>query len=294
VTLSEGEPHPSWPNRSKLVVTAELEMEVTGKPAEALYDLWSGRNAGGQRWQHIPESLGQAFRSSGIAKREAANAVIALYRWRWMLDVPATPFETYEAAYSLEPGEWDRIQPTSVTITAGWPRPRSTIAQQAPAVEQLLTSAAREPLAHQLLIEAVGTAKSSERVSLMFSVIALEVGLKALIIELQPQTEWILTEMPSPPIIAILCNYLPTLPAGFLIGGKKPSGISKRVIDDVKKAVTLRNNLAHRGVAKIDAVWLDDWLLNCKDLLYLFDVYAGRLWAFDRISVKFQRELASE
>jgi len=49
---------------------------------------------------------------------------------------------------------------------------------------------------------------------------ALEIGTKHLIAELAPDARWLALQMPTPPVVSILTDFLPTLPARLLANGK--------------------------------------------------------------------------
>jgi hypothetical protein len=56
------------------------------------------------------------------------------------------------------------------------------------------------------------------------------------------------------------------------------------VLDAIRKGVTLRNDLAHRGERPPDFDTLESILLAIKDCLWLFDYYGGYAWAAEFIS----------
>jgi len=81
----------------------------------------------------------------------------------------------------------------------------------------------------------------------------------------------------------MLRDYLPLLPKALEVNTGTGDTLTPTVLDEVRKAVGLRNDLVHTGKARIDGRWLDSWLQLCHDLLYLFDFYQGHSWALREI-----------
>jgi len=52
----------------------------------------------------------------------------------------------------------------------------------------------------------------------------------------------------------------------------------------IKKGVTLRNQTAHRGHARLEADTVADVLATVRDLLWLCDYLAGYEWALQYVS----------
>jgi hypothetical protein len=62
--------------------------------------------------------------------------------------------------------------------------------------------------------------------------------------------------------------------------------IPEPLLSEMRKAVLLRNQTVHSGVAKIDDDALDSILTTVKDLLYFLDMLTGesQLWASNFLS----------
>lgn len=148
-------------------------------------------------------------------------------------------------------------------------------------VRGLLIRDEQAPVSHELLREAWNLKANSPRRALMLGVSALEVGVKAFIAKIVPQSEWMCFELPSPPVVKILTDYLPKLDVRLSIGGKVQ--VPDAVIAVLKKAIEKRNRVAHKG----DVVEHDNSLnhiLHCIQMvLYLLDYYAGQAWALSNV-----------
>ena len=129
-----------------------------------------------------------------------------------------------------------------------------------------------EPLGHELLREANVNRDSNPRSSLILGVAAAEVGFKQFASKSLPDTAWIL-ELPSPPLIEML-NKFPWCQLNLRINDKVPA-VPELIIDELKKAVNLRNKIVHSGIASLSFETLKSALDSVKDLLYFLDMLSG-------------------
>jgi hypothetical protein len=180
--------------------------------------------------------------------------------------------------FAYDDKDWVTLGTASIKVTIGRPSLTAASSPHASEVSRLLGGGVTEPIAHELLEEAFGLKATVPRSALILSCTALEVGTKQLISSLTPDNEWLLREVASPPVEKLLRNYLPQLPRKAFVNDPLET-FSAEFLNQIKKVVTLRNELAHRGTATIRTDWLDEWLKQCKDLLYLFDFYNGHSWA---------------
>jgi hypothetical protein len=125
--------------------------------------------------------------------------------------------------------------------------------------------------------EAWNLKSQSPRSALILGLSALEVGAKACVALLVPNSEWLCFEAPTPPVLSVLEEYLPTLPTKARLNGKVYVPLA--ALGVIKKAVAQRNRVAHRG-SKVDAgKSLYTTLETIRGVLYLLDYYCGQSWA---------------
>jgi hypothetical protein len=62
----------------------------------------------------------------------------------------------------------------------------------------------------------------------------------------------------------------------------------------MRKAVGLRNDIVHGHQTELKSDSLRDILVAARDLLYLYDLYAGHEWAQQYLSVPMRSWLANE
>jgi HEPN domain-containing protein len=295
--------------------SGEVALEVTGdfdpprKSAEALRDLAQGllpadsrpeadlaseiterrlpASGRGLRFSELPNRLSDYSRD---VTRELANAttqIFELIRWRRAMEGPV------EALWSRgiegvewcdDPGNWHRLPPDFQWL-AGRARilPHSTPEEIAD-LEAMATSGMREPLAHALLRQAQRAATQREYASaLVMAIAALEIGVKQLIGTLIPGAEWLALHAPSPPVVDILRDYLPTIPADESIGGYVTSPPDD-ILRILKNAVSVRNVTVHRGQGELRRDFIAEVLGAVADVLWMCDYFTGQKWALRNLS----------
>lgn len=181
-------------------------------------------------------------------------------------------------------GNWHRL-PADLQFTVGSARidPLST-PEETSDLQAMASSGIREPLAQALLREAQRASGQREYASgLVMAIAALEVGVKQLIGTLVPDAEWLALNAPSPPIVAILRDYLPTIPADKSVGGyvaTPPAEILKTLTD----AVFARNSTVHRGQGELRSDFIAKVLDAVADVLWMCDYFTGQKWAYRNLS----------
>jgi hypothetical protein len=146
----------------------------------------------------------------------------------------------------------------------------------------LWKSASEEPLGHELLREAGSMLHTAPRSALLMLASALEVAVKSYISNRAPVTQWLLTELPSPPVPKILRKFVPALKPVQAVSLANWSGLKSmfRRIDDL---VDARNRLTHRGELTITADQLFEFKDDVSDLLFIFDYLNGEQWAINKV-----------
>jgi hypothetical protein len=222
----------------------------------------------------MPEGMRAFVNGLRREMNEAAEEVLGVLRWRSATLGPARPFSSRGMQYSLDGATWKPI-PADTSVRIG----ESSIVEigegAAERLQALLDAGAHEPAGHDLLREAWSQQWSNPRSSMLLGMAALEIGVKSFIAECLPEAEWLALHAPSPPVHALLVEYLPTL--------KTPAGRSFEVPDEktakaIKVAVGQRNELAHRG-AGVPFGRLENTLITVRKLLFEFDVALGQEWA---------------
>ncbi|ENV38676.1 hypothetical protein F959_00368 [Acinetobacter venetianus RAG-1 = CIP 110063] len=152
------------------------------------------------------------------------------------------------------------------------------------------------PLGHELLREAKNTLETSPKSALMLLTSGLEVAVKQHIGKIAPQTDWILHNLPSPPIHKILKDYIVILHNSQLEveQWKSLADLFKKV----QKLIEVRNEIAHKGKLKdgekLTKTDIEQYFPIVTNVLYILDVLAGEEWAKNHISNKYLKLLGWE
>jgi hypothetical protein len=118
--------------------------------------------------------------------------------------------------------------------------------------------------------------QQAARASLVVAVVAAEVGLKKVIGLIVPDAQWLLEEIPAPPIGKMLRKYIPTLKVKSHITGKQIVPPSK-LIEKLEDAAKTRNRIVHVGEKAPEYKELVEMLEAIQNFLWICDMYRGQL-----------------
>ncbi len=213
--------------------------------------------------------------------RDHAHRTARVLRWQRNVEGPHNPFSYRGFRWSLDANDWHSM-PSTITASV---RSRGSLRvddAEVEAVRQTVAESGDEPLSHQLFREASLQQTTNLRSAVVVGVAAVEVATKECIAALDPQAEWLVREAPTPPVERMLREYVPTLPARNHVQGKVE--FPSELLDDLKKAVGWRNQVAHGGVLPVghDRVerFLDE---TAHDLIWLLTYYSKAHWALDHV-----------
>jgi hypothetical protein len=224
--------------------------------------------------------LSSAYEDIGRVLQQVGS----LTRWRFMLSGLDAVFKDEEVVIEADGHVW----PLNGFASAAMGDDKARIvASDLSEVIRLTALDTAEPLPHQLWREAWNLRNTNPRSALVIGVAAAEVGFKQLIATLVPHTQWLVEELPSPPLAPMMKNYLPQLPIKAAIEPKRRSPAHLRKV--LGSAVEHRNDVVHRGLAEVGD--LRQVLYAVRDFLYLLDFYRGEQWALANLSQETQTAL---
>jgi len=234
-----------------------------------------------------PDHVRTFVRSAQSELQNVALRIIGLVRWRMDARGGHNPIRQ-------ERGLWFSLDgtvffPVLVPFAPfhGW---SETHARIEPAIHAQIVQYAQgddtQPVGHVLLREAFTTRAENPRSALIVAVAALEVGVKEYIAARAPAAEWLVFNAPSPPVVTLLTDYLPRLPAASGACRSPPDTIIKTL----KKAVLLRNSVAHKGEANISQASLVEIMTTIRDVLRVLDYYRGYEWSRAYVTEKVAKD----
>ena len=220
----------------------------------------------------------------------AVVATLRLLRWRIGYRHSRDPIKfLHSFEWSTNKNDWIAVSdPPSFELVFGIPYSQ-TSAEVVSSLHALRQKNIAEPLAHELFQEAWSQREDNPKSSLVIAVAAAETGMKQLIVKLVPSSDWLMQNTQSPPLARMLKEYFSSLPTKLTISSKSPPPLPKTFISIITKAVLLRNDIVHGKEVHLDPKSLREILDVINDLLYIFDLYTGHVWAMRHVSVETQR-----
>jgi hypothetical protein len=224
------------------------------------------------------------------AYREMHNHMsrtIRLLRWRTKSDGRPNPIRSSihdGFRWSLDGNEWKPVadyisMKLSIHVHPVWTSE----------AEQFLNAEAfgelDEPLGHELFREAWTNRDANPRSCVVLAVAAAEVGFKQFASKAFPDAAWILESLQAPPLVKMLAELFPWSKLKVQVNGKSLTP-PESVMNILKKAVVLRNDIVHGRGESLSGKTVDSVLTAVRDLLYFLDVAQGREWAIYHLSAE--------
>jgi hypothetical protein len=219
---------------------------------------------------------------------------IKQYRWRLRNESGTNliKFSNFNY-YSTDGIDW-KLFPISATLvfTVGFPAKQEYSDKEFKSVGDLLSADQLEPLGHDLLHEAWELRRTNPRSSLVIGIAAAETGFKQFCATLAPDASWLIENVPSPPMVKMLEEYLPLIKTKYNIYGHTLPP-PKSLTEILKKGVLLRNNIVHGKQNEVGKETVEEILNAIRDLLYLLDFYSGHIWAWEHVNAQYLHELVN-
>jgi hypothetical protein len=228
------------------------------------------------------ELLPQAFRDFiELAYREPRRCLkhtTTALRWRVNARGDPNPWVGGSAMWSLDKTEW-RPLPTSWRFEFSGGSALRIGPKTNAEIEAFVRAGSGEPVSHELFREAWAQRNENPRSALVIGIAACEVAIKLCVSQIVPDAQWLVENLPSPPIVKLLTEYFPKLPIPKLNG----KVVTPEIVADLKKGVLLRNQIAHTGEA-VSQDTCREILESVRDVLWLCDYYSGHGWALYYVS----------
>lgn len=208
---------------------------------------------------------------------DMAVRTISVLRWRANDLGHHNPISTRGLHWSIDGTFWHPV-PSDFRVWVSTLKPLRASEQLRVEVDNIVRSGGDAPLHHDLFREAWEQRDKNPRSALVIGMAAAELSVKHCISTLVPDAEWLATNLPTPPLVRMLIEYLPKLPARCNLDGQvKPP--PAEVLDTLRKGITIRNQLSHAGTSNPSIEDVKEILRAVHDLLWLIDFYSGSEWA---------------
>jgi len=249
--------------------------------------------------RQVPARLATEARESGVlsvkkglvgetdrALSEFTRRALLAIRWRQGYGGQADPIRIFKGFFwSTDGSNWKLVADTlhaefgALIFSLKWSDDLVT------AIKQTIQDEKVEPLGHELLYEARALEFNSIRSAIVLAVTAAEVGFKQFAVDLVPGSKWLVENLPTPPLVRMLREFLPTLPIRRKLVDQQHL-VPESLLAELEKAVQLRNDVVHGGKGNLKRSTVRSAVKAVRDLLYLLDVYAGDEWAHMNLSVE--------
>jgi hypothetical protein len=241
--------------------------------------------------RYLPPPMRDYLTSVQTTIAEARDRLASVVRWRYDIPGHLLRFAHGKDDWSLDGQQWHPMPFGDVNASVeGYPFFNPS--ERTGGILAELTKR-EEPVGHELFREGWANRVSNPRSSLLMGIAALEVGFKECVADLVPTAAWLVENAPTPPVVAMLTDYLPSLPARLKINDQVIAP-PKPILDLLKKGVLLRNKVTHTGAEPPSRDSLEGILQAVQDVLWLLDYYRGHGWANQRMSYETRQALFPE
>jgi hypothetical protein len=258
--------------------TVILERE----PNDAVHELF--KSSPPSRWfvasDDLPENFWSFSHEIGRTAHDYAVRTIRTLRWRQGTPGHHNPIRSAKGPeWSFDGQTWAPL-PGRGSVEIGATRMLRAPEDIRKEVERHVNRGLSEPLAHEMFREAWWQRGENPRSALILGIASAEIGLKQFIIGQQPTAQWLVENLPAPPITTIIREYLPTIALSNQAVG--PVIIPKGIADEIERGVKMRNDLVHGRPMTLSR--LRQLLDSIEDFLWLLDYYSGYQWAINHVS----------
>jgi hypothetical protein len=214
------------------------------------------------------------------------------YRWRLRNESATNPIKYWNFNFYSTDGIIWKLFPIAPALVATWGLfvKQEYSDAEFKSIGELLSTNQPEPLGHDLLHEAWELRKTNPRSALVIGMAAAETGFKQFCSIHAPDASWLIENVPSPPLVKMLEEYLPLLDTKYKIYGHTLPP-PEPLTEVLKKGVQLRNGIAHGKQTNLKKETVEEILNAIRDLLYLLDFYNGHLWAWEHVNANYLIQL---
>jgi hypothetical protein len=199
------------------------------------------------------------FETYYLTSISAIERLYKLIRWKYSIGRDKIAYHSESLFWSLDKAKWREIV-RCPPIEHLYATAYSETKFDAVMIKELLEREESEPIFFEILREANSISQQNLESGFVIAVSALEVAVKYLIKNHIPKTEWLMDEIPSPPIQRIITDYFPMLIPGFQIG--------KEEENKLKSIVAKRNKIVHVGKVGNDRKKLFEYLDFINEFIF--------------------------
>ena len=212
---------------------------------------------------------------------DVIKRTVGIFMWRCGIPGGHDPLFNGGMSFSLDGKKWNMVPP-GIKIQAHAATILLTPKRISLILKKLINNVQDQPIGHQLFREAQFLRNTNPRISIIVAISALEVAVKEFITKLNPDSNWLLENLPSPDIRKLINEYLAKLLYETTLAGVLP--LPKSLDDTIRKGVQIRNQVVHLGRQAPSRGSTDKILSAVQDIIWILDFFSGCEWALGYIS----------
>jgi hypothetical protein len=238
----------------------------------------------------MPEAFREFVEALGDDVSRAATRALALLRWRTgelgePLKGPDNRFE-----WNLGDGRWHPLPSDTYLQLDAYSYPELTRSARDD-IARLFDQGIEEPFPYELIREAWAQRDANPRAALITAITALEIAVKQFIARRVPAADWLVENVPTPDVIKLMREYLPTLdpPAAARPCAERFQELPEQLWRLLLRRRNQRNDVIHKPAA-YEATERPDLppitperaasaVLAVREVLYRLDMAEGHAWA---------------
>lgn len=230
---------------------------------------------------YFPQPFKDFLRNVRTELHDVIKRTVDIYMWRCGIPTGHNPLFNGGMSFSLDAKKWHMVPPgVQVHFNAfSIPSPPEKISL---ILKKLIKTTHNQPLGHQMMREARFIRNSNPRISIVVAISALEVAVKECISKLNPESNWLVENLPSPEVRKLINEYIPKLLNKTHRKDMLP--LSEELDNTIRKGVSTRNKIVHLGQQAPSRESTDKILSAIQDVIWLLDYCCGHDWALEYIS----------
>ncbi len=229
----------------------------------------------------FPQSFQDFRRNISSELNDIVKRTVGIYMWRRGITDGHNLLFNPGMSFSLDGNKWFGV-PGGIRVHfrgISFPTPSRRISLS---LKQLINNALDKPLGHQLFTEAQSLRDANSRISIVVAMSALEVAVKECISKLNPDSSWLVENVPSPNVRKLINEYIPKLLSETDIENIFP--LPQTLDKTIQIGVSIRNQVVHLGRQAPSRETIDKVLSAVQDVIWLLDFCSGHDWAIGYVS----------
>ena len=230
---------------------------------------------------HFPQPFKDFLRNVRAELHDIIKRTVDIFVWRCGIPADHDLLFNGGMSFSLDGKKWHMVPPGVQLHFSAFsiPSPPKNVSS---ILKKLIKTIQYQPLGHQMLREAKFIRNSNPRISIVVAISALEVAAKECISKLNPESTWLVENLPSPEVRKLINEYIPKLLSKTNRRNVLP--LPDDLDKSIRRGVSARNKIVHLGHPAPSSESTDKMLSAVQDVIWLMDYCSGHDWAFEYMS----------